>query len=152
MNRIMLLIGCVALLTSCCIAKTGKKETACYLYQQGKATRITDSDSLAYLALRLLETSDDTVLMGVTKEMIASIKENDTALEIVYPDTLTVSLPSAMKYRIRRIMVPLGGEYGPGEDLKSAMILFGDGTYISPPRLNTHAKSDLSRIKAILSL
>ncbi len=152
MSRIFVLLGCVALFTSCCIAKTGKKdELKCLLWQDGKATELAAADSLAAIALSLLASADDELRLLVTPELTQGILDHDTALEVVFPSLITADTAFGVKHQIRRLLIPLSGEYGPPEDLASAIIFFGDDGWITGPNQNNFARPELLKMLELLS-
>ncbi len=152
MNRIMLLVGCVALLTSCCMAKTDKPAVRCTLYQDGKAVELVDADSLAVISLRLLENCDDHLLLIVTPDLIDSLKKDSIALETVFPGAVTVQTRFGYKQKITKILIPLSGDYGPSEDLSSAVIFSGEKGYGTAPCVNSQSNADLLKLKSLLKL
>lgn len=162
MAKLLLMFCCIAFSTACCMNKdqqdgdsaagTAAPGTICTLFSDGKAVSAQPADTLGALALKLLESSTDQVLMMVTPEMLESIRSEGDALEAVFPDTLTVTGPTGVKHRIDRILIPLSGDYGPGDGLGSALILFGNKNYTSGPLMNAQAKADLTRIRELLGL
>lgn len=150
MNRMMAIIACVALVTGCCMAKTGRDKLRCVLWEGGEQSEMSQVDSLAAVSLQLLAKSDDQLRLLVTPEMIASIKASDTALEVVFPDSVTTRTSPGAQDRITRILIPLSGEYGPPPELSSAVIFFGTDTYVTGPSQNNFARPELLRLLELL--
>lgn len=146
----MVLVGLIALLTSCCIAKTSEDEIKASLWSDGEAQSQNKSEELAACALSLLESADDTVHLIASPDLIDSIKATGPALEIVWADTLIVTLPSGIKDRVTRVLLPLAGEYGPQEDNASVLILYGTKSYVTPPLMNNSAQAELKKIRELL--
>lgn len=154
MLRFALLLLCVALVTSCCIAQNAKKESLkCTLWQAGEASRPAAADSLAAIALRLLATADDELRLIVTPEMVEAIRTGDTALEIVFPKLFSAATAFGVQQEIDRVLIPLSGDYGPPPELSSAVILFGDSTgYFTGPNQNNFARPELLKLLELLKL
>ncbi|MDD4223886.1 MAG: hypothetical protein PHD87_04810 [Candidatus Cloacimonetes bacterium] len=150
MRRCMALVGLIALLTGCCIAQTGEDGIKATLFSDGEARPCDEADELAAAALRLLQNAGEVAMLAVGPDLIDSIKASDMALEIVWPDTLTVTLPSGVKDRLSRVLLPLTGEYGPQEGNSSVLIFFGIEAYGTPALINEAAQAELTRIGELL--
>lgn len=148
------LLALVVLIASCCVAKSAQKsQVKATLWQAGQATEPAEPDSLAAIALRLLASADDELRLIVTPEMVQGILDQDTALELVWPETFTADTAFGVKQEIDRVLIPLTGEYGPPDDLASAVILFGDGKgYVTGPNQNNFARPDLLKLRELLKL
>ncbi len=154
MPRMLALLALVALVASCCVAKTAKKgRVQATFWQSGQATKLAAPDSLAAIALRLLATADDELRLIVTPEMVKGILDQDSALELVWLEVFTADTAFGVKQEIDRVLIPLSGEYGPPEDLASAVILFGDANgYITGPNQNNFARPELTKLRELLKL
>lgn len=148
MKRLMAVVGLIALLTGCCIATTDEPGIKALLWSDGEARPCEQADSLAQSALKLLQTADDEARLIVSPDLIDSLKASGTALEIIWPDTLTVTLPFGAKDRLERVLIPLKGEYA--SDGASVLILYGTNTYGTPALLNNAAAEELSKMGELL--
>jgi hypothetical protein len=145
--------GLIALLTACCIAKTGEVAIQATLYKDGGKEEISDPMELAGIAVRLVNTSNDVAMLIVSPDLVESIKSSGTALEIVWPDSLTVNLPTGFQDKITRVLLPLSGDYAPAGDSGSVLVFYGtDKGYVTAPVLNHAAREDLERIRQLLDI
>lgn len=148
MRRCVALMAVITLLASCCVGKSGGPGIKALLWSDGEARPRENAEELAALALALLEAADDEARLIVGPDLIDSLKASGTALEIIWPDTLTVTLPSGVKDRLDRILLPLTGEYAP--DGASALILYGIKDYGTPALLNNAPAEELNRMGELL--
>jgi len=144
----MALVGMIALLAGCCVAKTDRPGVKALLWSDGKALPCEQADSLAQSALELLQSADEEARLIVSPDLIDSIRSSGTALEIIWPETLAFNLPSGAKDILGRVIIPLKGEYA--SDGAGALIFFGTKSYGTPALLNHAAAEKLARIEALL--
>ncbi len=144
----MAVLGLIALLTGCCIAQTAEPGIKALLWSDGEALPCEQADELAKLSLDLLASADDEARLIVGSDLIDSLRASGTALEIIWPDTLTVTLPSGVKDRLDRVLIPLKGEYA--SDGASALILYGIKDYGTPALMNNSAQAKLDRMGELL--
>lgn len=146
----MLFAIAIALLASCCMAKTSEPQAQCTLHRDGKAVAIADADSLVQIVTRILNSCDDSLLLIVSPDMIAEIKRSDVALEIVFPQSFAATSPDGSKRMINKVLLPFSGDYGSPADLSYAVVFSGEKGYVTPAWSNSHAQTDLQKLKTLL--
>ncbi|MGC9362209.1 MAG: hypothetical protein ACP5F3_04690 [Candidatus Syntrophosphaera sp.] len=152
MNRIWLIIFLFPLLASCCVNKSADEGTRCILYKDGDAILMSEPDPLISVAMEIVEGCDDVLRLAVLPEMIDSLKAKDTALEIIFEDTIEIDSPFGRKVEANNILIPLSGEFGPSTEMSSAMVLFGVDTYENGPFQNRFARPHLIKLRQLLNL
>lgn len=146
----MLFAISIALLTSCCVAKTSEPQAQCTLYRDGKSVAIADADSLVQIVTRILNSCDDQLLLIVSPDLITQIKASDVALETVFPQSITATSPNGSKRVVSKVLLPLSGDYGAPEDLAYAVVFSGEKSYVTPAWTNSNARDDLQKLKTLL--
>ncbi|MBW6513192.1 MAG: hypothetical protein K0B87_00330 [Candidatus Syntrophosphaera sp.] len=111
---------------------------------------VLDTAEIVRVALKLLESSDDRIRLGVSPEMIAGIKARDLALEILLPKSVEIKTSFGHQLKVINILIPLSGEYGPGPEMASALIFSGFDGYADGPDQNNFAREDLLELQELL--
>jgi len=143
-------LGLFALALTSCVAQSAGDEATVCLWQNGSRREIEKADEIAAISLRLLNSAQDVSLLIVDPDLVDSVKNEDSALEISWPDSLDLELISGYKGGITRIFIPLSGEYRPA-DGASYLIFYGTQKgYITPPVLNHNASGEFAKIEELL--
>lgn len=149
-RRIFVITLFILFLLGASLMLTEKGLTMNY-YQNGKKTQIkTHKKELIEKINQLVENADEDFLLIVTPEMIRNIKQEDTCLEIEYKQYHLIKTQRPRHYKIKKMLIPLSGEYAMNEKSKGAMIFLGDKEYFSGPLGNTNADILLQEIKKYL--
>lgn len=152
MNRIWLIMFLFPLLAGCCVNKSADEGTRCILYKDGDAIQISEPEPLISVAMEIVKGCDDVLRLAVLPEMIDSLKVRDTALEIIFEETIEIDSPFGRKVEANNLLIPLSGELGPSPGLSAAMVLFGVDTYENGPFQNSSARPHLIKLRQLLNL
>jgi hypothetical protein len=146
----IVLFFCPMLIIAC---TKDDQDVVCKYIQQGRTTRIiSGADSLVELTLKLFKNCDLQYELIVNQELTDSIRENNSCLEIEFPELIIVETKINIKYKIRKVLIPLSGKFYDGSESANVVLFLGDSEYFSGPLGNSDAKLELNKIRKIIQI
>lgn len=124
------------------------------LYEDGLARHL---DSLPEAHVRaLLDTlfagAADALRLAVTPHTTDPIRQDGTALEIVYPEPATFQTPHGTR-TFTHLLIPLSGEYAPSDETpRVVLFLGGDEGHDSGPLIAAGGREVVARLYELLRL
>lgn len=149
-SRLIVLILFLVFLLGATLMLTEKGMTMNY-YQNGKKSSVVaDKEEILKQVNLLVQNADEDFLLIVTPELIKKIKHQDSCLEIEYNHYQLIKTQRPKHYKVKKILIPLSGEYAMKEKSKGVMIFLGDKEYFSGPLGNSNADELIKQIKEYL--
>lgn len=102
------------------------------------------------LITSLIEESDDVLRLMVTEDRINEIKENEESIEIVFNSKKEFESVQLGGESIKKILLPLTGEFIGSPEDPIITIFIGDDDYFSGPLRNSIGYQKLMEIKSII--
>jgi hypothetical protein len=117
-------------------------------YHHGKKSDLhlsrAEQSKLLALVSELFDGANDMLRVYVDDERMDGLRKKETCLEIFLRSTLTLTSREGRTYVVRKIFIPLSGDFVGTEKEPLATIILGDDGYLSGP-LNNPAGSPILR-------
>ena len=112
---------------------------------------IDKQKSVLSLINELVEKSTDALRLLVDDARINSLKQNETCIEVVLNKYHTFSSEVLGKEKVKKVFLPLTGDFIGNEDDPIITIFLGDEGYFSGPYRNTNGYSKLIELKNLIT-
>ena len=120
-----------------------RQMTKTFLYKDGiQLSATANTDSVVAYVQTLLDNVDDAYDLLVTEELIHSLKEKETCLEIIFPETINVTIGASHIIKLDRILIPISGNFSG----RHITVFWGIKKYSSGPYVKKGSSDELKRI------
>lgn len=137
------------ILTACGLAKTAAAETMTAFFDHGQyfAAPASAAEQLDTVANEIMRGADNTYEKAISENLIESVKQATTGIEIIYDTEKQVTVYGQIHY-IDRILIPLCPSASCTNE--PAVFYLGRGTYSSPIYINSKGGIYLDKLKKII--
>lgn len=123
-------------------------------YISGKRSDVTLGSSevsrVRKAAILLIEGSDDRLSVYVGKDRREQMLRGERVVEIILPSVTSVSTTALGMQRVKRILLPITGDFGVNDPSTGAIFLLGEDQYLSTPLGNSKGEPLVREILDII--
>ncbi len=98
----------------------------------------------------LVAHTDDMLRLHVTPERIQNIMSNDSGIEILFHDRVSVTSRQFGEFTVNKILVPFEGEFVGDKHSPVVTVFLGDNVYLTGPLRNSHGLAVLQEIMKVV--
>lgn len=106
-------------------------------YQNGSEKKFEPDEEeikeINSFVMNLLSLTNDMLRVYLDEDTILGIKNNEHCVEIIYNNAQTFSSSFLDEINVKKILIPLTGNYSSSRKNNSVMIILGEGDYSSAP-------------------
>jgi hypothetical protein len=123
-------------------------------YHLGKRSDLhlshAEQSKLLALVSELFDGANDMLRVHVDDERMGGLRKKETCLEIFLRSPLTLKSRAGRTYVVRKIFIPLSGDFAGTEKEPLATIILGDERYFSGPLNNPAGSPILRKIQELI--
>lgn len=150
--KFLIILLSIMLFSACSITgKTKQKDVKIFYFNNNstKKIEIENFDSFMVSIDSIMLGIDDSFKLIVTDKKIKEIKENQSGIEIFFPNAISINLKNEQVLKLKKILIPFTNS--DNIEKKSAIVLYiGEKKYFTPPYINSKGMADLESIKRIV--
>lgn len=107
-------------------------------------------EKILVLATNLISNSNDILKLLVDESRIEEIKQNETAIEIIFEEYKSFTSDELGTDKVKKLLFPLSGDFIGNDEDPVITIFLGDDSYFSGPYRNKNGLETLNKIKALV--
>ena len=153
MTRMLLFLAVAMTILQC---EGDSKGMKVFYHKGGKTVeyRVSPADQNKTLAMlnEVFAGTNDMLRVRVSDQLVDRIRTTETALEFVFDKPSAFASRTYGKYAVRRLLLPLTGDYAGSENDSVATVFVANDTgFISGPLRNPQARPVLVKLQLLLS-
>ena len=111
--------------------------------------KINEPNQFLELINNLVLGVDDLYKLIVTNETIKEIKDNNSGIEILFSNEMSIDLAIGTTLKFKKILIPFVNKSDSTEKASEAVLYCGGKKYFTPPYVNSKGSLILEEIRAI---
>lgn len=117
---------------------------------QNPKLSVKQEEEILNLVTDLISSSNDILKLLVDESRIEEIKQNETAIEIIFDEYKIFTSDELGTDKVKKLFLPLSGDFIGNNEDPVITIFLGDESYFSGPYRNENGLETLNKIKSLV--